>query len=154
MKGLADPIEVYEMLGASTVRSRFQAAAARGLTRFVGRTAEMEQLHQALEHAKAGHGQVVAVVGEPGVGKSRLYHEFTHSHRVQDCFVIASISVSYGRAAAYFPIIDLLKTYFRIEGRDDARTIREKVTGRLLSLDRGLEPFLPGRPVAPRRPRR
>jgi predicted ATPase len=143
VKGLAEPIEVYEMVGASTVRSRFQAAAARGLTTFVGRTVEMEQLYQALDHAKAGRGQVVAVVGEPGVGKSRLYHEFTHSHRIQDCFVIASTSVSYGKAASYFPVIDLLRTYFRIEGRDDARLIREKVTGRLLSLDRALEPFLP-----------
>jgi len=143
VKGLAEPIEVYEVVGASTVRSRFQAAAARGLTPFVGRTAEMEQLYQALEHSKAGRGQVVAVVGEPGVGKSRLYHEFTHSHRIQDCFVIASTSVSYGKAASYFPVIDLLRTYFRIEGRDDTRLIREKVTGRLLSLDRALEPFLP-----------
>ena len=143
VKGLAEPIEVYEMLGASTIRSRFQAAAARGLTTFVGRTAEIEQLYQALDHAKAGRGQAVAVVGEPGVGKSRLYHEFTHSHRVQDCFVIASTSVSYGKAASYFPVIDLLRTYFRLEGRDEARLIREKVTGRLLSLDRALEPFLP-----------
>ena len=143
VKGLAEPVEVYEVVGASTVRSRFQAAAARGLTPFVGRTAEMEQLYQALEHSKAGRGQVVAVVGEPGVGKSRLYHEFTHSHRIQDCFVIASTSVSYGKAASYFPVIDLLRTYFRIEGRDDTRLIREKVTGRLLSLDRALEPFLP-----------
>ena len=143
VKGLADPVEVYEMVGASTIRSRFQASAARGLSKFVGRADEMAQLYQALDHAKAGRGQVVAVVGEPGVGKSRLYHEFTHSHRVQDCFVIASISVSYGKAASYFPLIDLLRTYFRIEGRDDARLIREKVTGRLLSLDRALEPFLP-----------
>ena len=142
VKGVTTPVEVYEMLGASTVRSRFQAAAARGLTAFVGRAAEMEQLYQALDHAKAGRGQVIAVVGEPGVGKSRLYHEFTHSHRLQDCFVIASTSVSYGKAASYFPLIELLRTYFRIEGRDDARLIREKVTGRLLSLDRALEPFL------------
>src|SRR5262245_27330148 len=142
VKGVTEPVEVYEMLGASTIRSRFQAAAARGLTAFVGRTAEMEQLHQALDHAKAGRGQIIGVVGEPGVGKSRLYHEFTHSHRVQDCFVIASTSVSYGKAASYFPLIDLLRTYFRVEGRDDARLIREKVTGRLLSLDRALEPFL------------
>ncbi len=142
VKGLAEPIEVYEVLGASTVRSRFQAAAARGLTAFVGRAPEMEQLYQALDHALTGRGQIIAVVGEPGVGKSRLYYEFTHSHRVQDCFVIASTSVSYGKAASYFPLIDLLRTYFRIEGRDDARLIREKVTGRLLSLDRALEPFL------------
>ena len=143
VKGLADPMEVYEMLGASTIRSRFQAAAARGLSRFVGRTVEIEQLHEALDHVRAGRGQVVGVVGEPGVGKSRLYHEFTLSHRVQGCFVLASVSVSYGKAAAYFPIIDLLRTYFRIEWRDDPRTIRERVTGRLLSLDRALEPFLP-----------
>jgi class 3 adenylate cyclase/predicted ATPase len=142
IKGLAERVAVYEMLGAATVRSRFQAAAARGLTAFVGRTSEMEQLYQALDHATVGRGQVIAVVGEPGVGKSRLYHEFTHAHRVQDCLVIASTSVSYGKAASYFPLIDLLRTYFRIEARDDARLIREKVTGRLLSLDRALEPFL------------
>src|SRR3989454_6115277 len=142
VKGLMEPVDAYEMLGASTVRSRFQAAAARGPTAFVGRATRMEQLYQALEHAKAGRGQVVAVVGEPGVGKSRLYHEFMHSHRVQDCFVIASTSVSYGKAASYFPLIELLRTYFRIEGRDDARLIREKVTGRLLSLDRAIESFL------------
>ena len=143
VKGLAEPIEVYEMLGASTVRSRFAAAAARGLTKFVGRAGELEQLSQALDRAKAGRGQVIAVVGEPGVGKSRLYYEFTHSHRVQDCRVIESVSVSYGKATAYLPVIELLRSYFRIEGRDDARVIREKVTGGLLSLDRALEPFMP-----------
>ena len=142
VKGLAEPIEVYEMVGASTVRSRFAAAAARGLTKFVGRTVEMEQLAQALDRAKAGRGQVVAVTGEPGVGKSRLYYEFVHSHRVQDCLVVESASVSYGKAAAFLPVIELLRNYFRIEARDDARTVREKVTGRLLSLDRALEPFL------------
>src|SRR5881296_1135039 len=124
VKGLAEPVEVYEMLGASTIRSRFQAAAARGLTTFVGRAAEMEQLYQALDHARAGRGQVIAVVGEPGVGKSRLYYEFTHSHRVQDCFVIASTSVSYGKAASYFPphrfVEDLLPD--RRPGRRSAHT--------------------------------
>jgi class 3 adenylate cyclase/predicted ATPase len=142
VKGLAEPVEVYEMLGASTIRSRFAAAAARGLTTFVGRTGEMEQLAQALDHAKAGRGQIIAVVGEPGVGKSRLYYEFGHSHRVQDCLLIESVSVSYGKATAYLPVIELLRSYFRIESRDDARIIREKVTGRLLSLDRALEPFM------------
>jgi class 3 adenylate cyclase/predicted ATPase len=143
VKGLAAPIEVFQMLGASTVRSRFAAAAARGLSKFVGRTAEVEQLSQALDHAKAGRGQVVAVVGEPGVGKSRLYYEFSHGHRVQDCLVVESMSVSYGKATTYLPVIELLRSYFRIEGRDDARSIREKTTGRLLSLDRTLEPFMP-----------
>ncbi len=142
VKGMAEPVEIYEMLGASTIRSRFAAAAARGLTTFVGRTDEIEQLSQALARAKTGRGQVIAVVGEPGVGKSRLYYEFTHSHRVQDCLLIESVSVSYGKATAYLPVIELLRSYFRIESRDDARIIREKVTGRLLSLDRALEPFM------------
>jgi class 3 adenylate cyclase/tetratricopeptide (TPR) repeat protein len=143
VKGLEAPIEVYEVTGAATVRSRLHAAAARGLTRFVGRTSELEQLRQALENARSGRGQVVAVVGEPGVGKSRLYWEFTHSHRTQDWLIVESGSVSYGKATAFLPIIDLLRAYFQIESRDEARKIREKVTGKLLSLDRALEPSLP-----------
>jgi tetratricopeptide (TPR) repeat protein len=142
VKGLAEPVEVYELVGAGAVRSRLHAAAARGLTRFVGRDSEVDQLRQALERAQAGHGQVVAVVGEPGVGKSRLYWEFTHSHRTQGWLILETGSVSYGKATAYLPVIDLLKAYFHIEGRDDTRTIREKVTGKVLSLDRTLEPSL------------
>jgi class 3 adenylate cyclase/tetratricopeptide (TPR) repeat protein len=139
VKGLAAPVEVYELIGASPMRSRLQAAAARGLTTFVGRDAEMETLFAALEEAKAGKGQVVAVVGEPGVGKSRLFWEFTHSHRTQGCLVLEAASVSYGKATTYLPVIDLIKGYFQIEPRDDTRKIREKVTGRLFSLDRTLE---------------
>jgi class 3 adenylate cyclase/tetratricopeptide (TPR) repeat protein len=142
VKGLEAPLEVYELTRAATVRSRFQAAAARGLTRFVGRESELEQLRQALERARAGHGQVVAVVGEPGVGKSRLYWEFTHSHRAQGWLILESGSVSYGKATNYLPIIELLRAYFAIESADDPRKIREKVTGKLLSLDPLLEPCL------------
>jgi class 3 adenylate cyclase/tetratricopeptide (TPR) repeat protein len=143
VRGLEAPVEAYEIVGASTVRSRLQAAAARGLTRFVGRAAELEQLTLALERARTGHGQVVAVVGEPGVGKSRLFWEFTHSHRTGDWLILESSSVSYGKATAFLPLIDLLRAYFQIEPRDEARKVREKVTGRLLSLDRALEPSLP-----------
>jgi class 3 adenylate cyclase/tetratricopeptide (TPR) repeat protein len=142
VKGLEAPLEVYELTRAATVRSRFQAAAARGLTRFVGRENELEQLRQALERARAGHGQVVAVVGEPGVGKSRLYWEFSHSHRAQGWLILESGSVSYGKATNYLPVIELLRAYFSIEPADDPRKIREKVTGRLLSLDRQFEPDL------------
>src|SRR5262245_57425670 len=143
VKGLDSPIEVFEVVGAGTVRSRLQAAAVRGLTRFVGRDAELEQLRQALERAGTGHGQVVAVVGDPGVGKSRLFWEFTHSHRTEGWLIVESSSVSYGKATAFLPLIDLLRHYFEIEARDEARKIREKVTGKLLSLDRALEPSLP-----------
>jgi class 3 adenylate cyclase/tetratricopeptide (TPR) repeat protein len=143
VKGLAAPVEVFEVVGAGTVRSRLQAAAARGLTRFVGRDAELEQLRQALERAGIGHGQVVAVVGDPGVGKSRLFWEFAHSHRAQGWLIVESSSVSFGKATAFLPLVQLLRTYFQIEARDDARKIREKVTGKLFSLDRALEPSLP-----------
>src|SRR5262249_46712981 len=144
VKGLDTTLEVFEVVAAGTARSRLQAAAARGLTRFVGRDPELEQLRQALERARTGHGQVVAVVGDPGVGKSRLFWEFTHSHRTHGWLVVESISVSYGKATAFLPLIELLRTYFQIESSDDARKTREKVTGKLLSLDRALEPSLPG----------
>jgi class 3 adenylate cyclase/predicted ATPase len=143
VRGLDGPMEVYEVTGAGTVRSRMEAAAARGLTRFVGRGPQLETVRQALEKAGAGHGQVVALVGEPGVGKSRLVWELIHSHRTHGWLVLESGSASYGKATPYLPVIDLLKTYFQIEPRDDARRIREKVTGKLLSLDRALEPSLP-----------
>jgi len=76
IKGVEAPLNVYEVLGAGPLRTRLQVAARRGLTRFVGRQRELEQLQQALTHAKAGHGQIVGVMGEPGLGKSRLFHEF------------------------------------------------------------------------------
>ena len=143
VKGISEPLEVHEVTGAGPVRSRLQAAAARGLTRFVGRTAEFETLCQALERAGASHGQLVALVGEPGVGKSRLFWEFTHSRRTVDWRIVESGSVSFGKATAYLPVTDLLKAYFAIEDRDDVRKIREKVTGKLLTLDKSLEPALP-----------
>jgi len=143
VKGLAKPIEIFELAGASPVRSRLHAAASRGLTRFVGRDAEIDLLHQALGRAGEGHGQLVAVVGEPGVGKSRLVWEFTHSHRGQGWLVLEVASMSYGKGTTYFPAIELLRSYFGIEPRDDGRKMREKVTGKLLSLDRALEPSLP-----------
>jgi tetratricopeptide (TPR) repeat protein len=143
VKGLTEPVEVFEVTGVGAARSRLQAAAARGLTRFVGRDAETEQLRKALEQARSDHGQVVGVVGEPGLGKSRLFFEFTHSHRTQGWLNLESGSVSYGKATPYLPVIDLLKAYFKIQDRDDQREIREKVTGKLLTLDKSLESTLP-----------
>src|SRR4051794_6878947 len=138
IKGLDQPVEVYEALGVGAARSRLQAAAARGLTRFVGRDAELEVLRQTLEQAAAGHGQVVALVGEPGVGKSRLTWEFTHSHRTAGWLVVESGSVSYGKATSYLPLIDLLKAYFQIERTDDPRRVRQKMLGKVLDLDEAL----------------
>jgi class 3 adenylate cyclase/tetratricopeptide (TPR) repeat protein len=139
VKGLGAPVEVYEVIGAGPVRSRLQAAAARGLTRFVGRAAEMATLRESLDDAGAGQMQVVAVAGEAGVGKSRLLHEFIHSSHTRGWLVLESNSVSYGKATPYLPLIDFLKHYFKIEIKDDTRAIREKVTGKVLMLDDSLQ---------------
>jgi class 3 adenylate cyclase len=143
IRGVDAPLEVFELVGAGAARTRLEAAARRGLTRFVGRTAELEQLRDALDRASLGHGQVVAVVGEPGVGKSRIFWELTHSHRVHGWLMLEAAAVSYGKATAYLPVIELLRGYFAIESRDDPRKIREKVTGKVLTLAPALAPTVP-----------
>jgi predicted ATPase len=143
VRGLRDPVEVYEVTGAGMVRSRLQAATARGLTRFVGRQPELTALQQTLEQAGTGHGQFVALIGEAGVGKSRLVYELTHSHRTQGWRVLESASVSYGKATPYFPVTDLLKRYCHVDDSDDVQTIRAKVTGQVLTLDATLQDTVP-----------
>jgi class 3 adenylate cyclase/predicted ATPase len=143
VKGVTEPVEVFEVSGAGPVHRRMQALATRRLSRFVGRDSKMEHLRRALQQAGEGRGQLVAVIGEPGIGKSRLYFEFTRSHHVRDWLTIESGSVSYGKATPYLPLVDLLKAYFKIEDRDDQRQVREKITGKLLTLDRALEPSVP-----------
>jgi hypothetical protein len=103
----------------------------RGLSRFVGRDAELARLRRAQELARAGYGQVVAIAGEAGVGKSRLLYEFTHSSRMRGWLVLESAAVSYGKATSYLPVNDLLKSYFEIRGRDDLAECREKITDKL-----------------------
>src|SRR5919197_2396721 len=143
VKGLTEPVEVFELLGATPVRRRLQAAVARGLTRFVGRDQELVVLTQALAQAAQGQGQLVALLGEAGVGKSRLVYELVHGHTTQGWRVLESASVSYGRATPYFPVIDLLKRYAHVEDTDDTRTIRAKVTGQVLTLDESLQDTVP-----------
>jgi class 3 adenylate cyclase/tetratricopeptide (TPR) repeat protein len=143
VKGFTEPVEGFELLGASDLRRRLQAAALRGLTRFVGREPELTALTQALERAGAGHGQVVALVGEAGVGKSRLVYECLHSHRTQGWRVLEAASVSYGKATPYFPVLELLRRYAQVDDHDDARTVRAKVTGQILTLDETLQDTLP-----------
>jgi DNA-binding NtrC family response regulator len=112
------------------------------LTPLVGRGPELTQLRQALARAAAGHGQVVAIVGEPGVGKSRLVWEVMQTHRDRGWLIGHGSAVSYGQAMPYLPVIDLLKAYFHVEDRDDPGQIRDKVTARILALDRAPEPNL------------
>jgi class 3 adenylate cyclase/tetratricopeptide (TPR) repeat protein len=142
VKGVSDPVEVYEVTGLGPLRTRLQRSAGRGLTKFVGREREMEALKHATEQAKSGHGQIVAAMAEPGVGKSRLFFEFKATSQ-SGWMVLETFSVSHGKASAYLPVIDLLRNYFKIASDDDERTRREKVTGRVLALDRSLEDTLP-----------
>jgi predicted ATPase/class 3 adenylate cyclase len=142
VKGVTEPIPIYEVLGVGPLRTRLQVAARHGLVRFVGRQNEVEQMQKALEHAKTGHGQIVGVVGEPGVGKSRLFYEFQLLAQ-RGCLVLETFSVSHSKAYPYLPLIDLLKNYFQITPQDDERRRREKITGRVLTLDRSLEDTLP-----------
>jgi class 3 adenylate cyclase len=156
VKGITDAIEVYEVTGLGPLRTKLQRAAARGLTRFVGREREMEALGHALEQARGGHGQIVAAIAEPGVGKSRLFYEFKTieggaeraSMAGRDacptkCMVLEALSVSHGKASAYLPVLDLLHGYFEIASEDDGRQRREKVGAKVLMLDRALEDALP-----------
>src|SRR5262245_65876169 len=135
-------ISSYEVLGVGQLHTQLQVAARRGLSRFVGRQSELEQLQRALELGKRGHGQIVGVIGEPRVGKSRLFYEFKLLSQ-KGCMVLETFSVSYGKAYAYLPLIELLKNYFRITLQDDERARREKVGGKVLMLDRSLEDTLP-----------
>ncbi|MGC1676119.1 MAG: adenylate/guanylate cyclase domain-containing protein [Candidatus Binataceae bacterium] len=142
VKGVSEPVNVYEVIGLGALRTRLQISAQRGLSKFVGRHNEIDQLSRTLELARAGHGQIIAAVAEAGVGKSRLFYEFK-SMSQGDCFVMEAFSVSHGRASAYLPVIELLKSYFGIADQDDDRARREKVTGKVLALDRALEDCLP-----------
>jgi class 3 adenylate cyclase/tetratricopeptide (TPR) repeat protein len=143
VKGLEAPVDVYAVAGPGPVRTPLQAAMGRGLTRFVGRAPEVDQLGRALERVREGRGQVVGVVGQPGVGKSRLVHELTGSERMQGWLVLQTGAASYGKASVYRSVIDLLRTYFGVHLRDDQQDIREKVTTKILALDESLGPTLP-----------
>jgi len=126
------------------VRTRIQASAAGGLTRFGGRGPELDRLHRALHLAGRGAGPGRGGPWRAGRRQVPSVYELAHSHRAQGWLQLEGASVSYSKAMRYPPVIDLLKAYFKIQDRDDQREICEKVTGKLLALDRALDP-LPGR---------
>jgi class 3 adenylate cyclase len=132
VKGVAEPVNVYEVTGLGPLRTRLQRSAGRGLTKFVGREREMGALKHAAELARQGHGQIVAAMAEPGVGKSRLYFEFKATSQ-SGWMVLETVSISHGKASAYLPVLDLLHGYFKIASGDDERTRREK--GRRQAVD-------------------
>jgi class 3 adenylate cyclase len=143
VKGLSLPIEAFDLVGVGAARTRLEASATRGLTPFVGRRSELATLDRAHTLATAGHGQVVALIGDPGVGKSRLFYEFTRRARMRPWLVLEGVSVSSGRAGSWAPVVGLLRNYFAIAPGDDPRLSAEKVLGRLLLLDEALGPIRP-----------
>jgi len=142
VKGVSEPVELFEVTGLGPLRTRLQASARRGLTRFTGRDAELAQMRRVLELAREGHGQIVAAIGEAGVGKSRLFFEFKTVSET-GCLVLDAYSVSHGKASAYLPVIELLREYSQIAAEDDEPRRREKIGGKVLMLDRSLEDTLP-----------
>jgi class 3 adenylate cyclase/tetratricopeptide (TPR) repeat protein len=143
VKGMARPVEIFELLGVGSVRSRLEARLSRGLTPFVGRQDELQTLERGLGQGSQGHGQVVALVGEPGCGKSRLLWELTHSARAAEWLTLQGDSAAYGRASPYLPFIDLLARYFQVAAGDAPEVAKEKVTAHVLAIDESLRVILP-----------
>jgi class 3 adenylate cyclase/tetratricopeptide (TPR) repeat protein len=142
-KGVSGSIDAFELISGTSARKRFYAAATQGLTPFVGRRTEIEIFHQLLEQTAAGRGQILAMIGEPGVGKSRLVYEFTHHHVPRDWTILEGTSVSYGKATPYYPLVQLLRGYFGVLEGEEKESIRAKVESHLFKLDGVLKDAIP-----------
>jgi class 3 adenylate cyclase/tetratricopeptide (TPR) repeat protein len=143
VKGVSRPVEAFEVVAATAARTRVQAAAVRGLTPLVGRRSEIEVFSKLIEQVAGGKGQILAMVGEPGMGKSRLVHEFTRHQLRPGWLVLEGASVSYGKATPYFPLIEMLRRYFQISDSQGSEDIREQVVMHILELDNMLKDAIP-----------
>jgi class 3 adenylate cyclase/tetratricopeptide (TPR) repeat protein len=142
VKGISTPINVYEVLSAGPLHGHFEAAARRGLTRFVGRERELSELERMLELATSGHGQVAAIVADAGTGKSRLLFEFK-ARLPAGSKLLEAHSASHGKSSAYLPVLELLHTYFGTASVENAATRRGKVSSKHSALDPTLIDTLP-----------
>lgn len=143
IKGLDEPVELFRLAGTRPVRTRWQARAARRLSKFVGREAEIASLHAALTRVRAGRGEMIAVTGDPGTGKSRLVHELLQSDALQDVTLLETGAATYGKNSPYLPITSFLRARLEIGDRDTHAEIVRKVRERLASLDEKLLSLLP-----------
>jgi class 3 adenylate cyclase/tetratricopeptide (TPR) repeat protein len=140
LKGKAEPVSAWEVIGARAARTRLDVEAERGLTPYIGRERELQLLQACFERARTGHGQVVFVVGEPGIGKSRLLYEFRR--RLGDAATwVEGRCISFGRSIAFHPVIDMMKRTFRIEEGDTETAIAKKVEQGIRLLGEDLMPL-------------
>jgi DNA-binding NtrC family response regulator/tetratricopeptide (TPR) repeat protein len=140
--GQSDQIGAYTIVGLRPPSSASEMHGQRPLSRFVGRERELATVEGSLEQARGGRGQIVGMIGEPGVGKSRLCYEFIRAHHTHSWLILETSADSYGQATPYLPVIDLLKSYFQVASRDDVPTLRGKVADKLRTLGQSMEPNL------------
>jgi class 3 adenylate cyclase/ribosomal protein L40E len=143
LKGKEEPVDAFELLKATEVETRIEAAAAKGLTKFAGRKISMAALMEAYDKAKSGSGQVVGIVGEAGVGKSRLLIELRNTLPNEEYTYLEGRCLHYGGSMAYLPIHDILKFYFEIKEEDQELAIKKKLADKILQFDERLKGVLP-----------
>ena len=143
VKGKEEPQEAWELIRTGKVVSRIGASVSKGLTRFVGRKISMAALKEPLDRVVEGSGQATGIVGEAGVGKSRLLLEFINQLPAGEFTYLEGRCLHYGGSMAYLPIIDILKTYFEIKDGDREFLIKKKIEGKVLDLDLNLEQTVP-----------
>ena len=143
VKGKKEPVEAHELVKASGVETRIEAAQAKGLTAFVGRQREIEALQEAFDKAREGSGQVVGIVGEAGVGKSRLILELRRMLSKQAYTYIEGRCLHYGGSMAYLPVLDILRSYLGIKEGDREFLIKKKMVEKIIQLDEELKGVLP-----------
>jgi predicted ATPase len=142
VKGKEEPQEAYELVGIGEVTTRIAASQAKGLTRFVGRESAMGSLVEGYEKARSGSGQVVGIVGEAGVGKSRLLLEFRNRLPTDEFTYLEGRCLHFGGAMAYLPILDILRSYLSVKEGEQEAVIRKRMTDKISELDEKLEPVL------------
>ena len=143
VKGKEQPVKAYKVIGPKRTITRIEASMEKGLSPFVGRTVELQQMGRCLEQASEGHGQVVGVMGEPGVGKSRLIRQFKESLPDGEYTWIEGGCIHFGDTIPYLPILDMLKDYFDIKEDENEAAIKEKINKKVTRLSDQLAPILP-----------